>query len=568
MVRKYGLWMLVILFVVSLAACSGGGGSGTGSAATGAVDLHLTDGPGDYDHVWITITGAWFHVSDGSEPNDAGWHRFPLPSPVTIDLLTLRNGVISDAIWKGLVLPAGHYQQIRIVLADTDDALTASAKAAGLKYNNEVVIGANEYPLSVPDAKNGLKLSGSFQVPEGGLLRLAIDFNVDEDIVEINKNNNPQFLFKPRLECFELDRAGAIVGSITVSSITPTPVSSVTTTADISTAKFVIKSEQVAADGTRYVVRRYTMPAADGTFTLYPLAPGTYDLVLRGLGYKTVIIRGVPVTKGEEEFEIVDHDGQKHGDTGREHCPNCSNNTSGTTTLPPIAMEKAAVPDHIVSGSIASPTGAWVNFYQELAVGTGAGYQIRFVHFNPFNGQFTNFALPADEILVGSYSGGVISALTATTPVGGSGSFTAIASALMYSPSTPQLVTASTNTISFGSLTVKSPATARSVSGQLIVSGPTKSVNQGILFAVNGGMVVNAISIDGLLSGGTPTNYIMNNLPGGSAAVPSPLGIYSIEAIAWSSVTPTAVAVSIPRTADLRTGDAANVNINLWQIGP
>jgi len=527
MVRTYGLWTLVILFIASLAACSGSGGSGTGSGATGAVDLHLTDGPGDYDHVWITVKESWFHVSEGSEPGDAGWHRFPLSSPVTIDLLTLRNGAISDAIWQGLILPAGHYQQIRIVLADTDDPLAAPAQAAGLQYNNEVVIGSMHYPLRVPDAKNGIKLSGSFRVPESGLLRLAIDFNVDEDIVETRKRHGPEFLFKPRLECFELDGAGAIV-----SAITPT--------AAIPTAKFVVKAEQLGADGTRYVVKRFTMPDAAGTFILYPLAPGTYDLVLRGLGYKTVIIRGVPVPRG-------------------------SRLTWGTTTLPAIPMTPAGVPDYLINGTIVSPTGAWVNFYQELADGGGALHHVRFTHFNPFTGLFSDFALPADEILVSSYASGVVSALTPTTPVGGNGSFTAIASARMYDPSGPVPVTAATGTVSFGPLMVTAPAMARSAAGR--ITGPV-SVDQGILFAVQGGMVVNTLSINGLLAGGTPADYRIDNLPGGSPADPFPRGIYGIEAFAWSSATPTAMAISIPRTADLRTGDDTQVNVNLWQIGP
>ena len=145
------------------------------------------------------------------------------------------------------------------------------------------------------------------------------------------------------------------------------------------------------------------------------------------------------------------------------------------------------------------------------------------------------------------------------------GWFTAVAGAWMFESSGPQTVTMSTGTVSFGPLTVKAPATARSVSGRLIAPA---SVDQGMLFAVHGGMVVNAMPIDGLLTGGTPTTYFLNDLPGGSSADPFPQGIYSIEAFAWSASTPTNVAISVPRTADLTRGDDSNVNVNLWQIGP
>ena len=38
------------LMVIPLISCSGGGGGGTGTLGIG-----LTDAPGDYDHVFVTI---------------------------------------------------------------------------------------------------------------------------------------------------------------------------------------------------------------------------------------------------------------------------------------------------------------------------------------------------------------------------------------------------------------------------------------------------------------------------------------------------------------------------------
>ncbi|MGE5172623.1 MAG: hypothetical protein ACM3MD_02220 [Betaproteobacteria bacterium] len=65
----------------------------------------------------------------------------------------------------------------------------------------------------------------------------------------------------------------------------------------------MIKAERLASDGTNtyHVVRRWTAPRPDGSFILYPvstLVTSTWDVVIRGLNYQTVIIKGLPITKG------------------------------------------------------------------------------------------------------------------------------------------------------------------------------------------------------------------------------------------------------------------------------
>jgi hypothetical protein len=235
MYRKYLALAAALLFLVSLAACSGGGSDAVAAGPTGAVSLSLTDGPGDYDHVWITIEDVWFHRSGNAGPLDAGWHRFPLKTAVTVDLAALSNGTVGNPIWDRIALPAGDYQQIRLRLAGTEDSLESSAASEGLTYNNEVVIGADQYPLRIPDAKHGIMVTGNFHVTENGHLRLALDFNIDDDVVEADRNGNTEYILKPVLVYFDLDDAGAIV-----SHITPT--------ADIPAGRFVVKAEQVGPD--------------------------------------------------------------------------------------------------------------------------------------------------------------------------------------------------------------------------------------------------------------------------------------------------------------------------------
>jgi hypothetical protein len=522
---RYLRVFIIVLAVFTLHACGGGGG---GSTATGVATVSLTDAPGDYDHVYITVKDIWFHTSDSAGPDDGGWRKSPLAAPVTVDLLTLSNGNVGSPIWNNITLPVGNYQQIRLVLAGTEDALTASASGAGLSYNNEVKVAGDSTPhlLRIPDAHHGIRLAGTFQITNGGTLKLAIDFDAGHDVVDILRNGSIEYILKPRLAYCDLDDAGAIVSYITPTSAIPS-------------AHFVIKAEQVndPLNPQHHVVKRWTIAnPSTGKFVLYPLRPGTYDLVLRGIGYQTVIAKGVPVTKG----------------------------TTPITAAPisTITMTVASAPDYSVDATITSPTGAWVNFYQTLPGAGEVPYEIRFRHLNPITGQFSGFKLSADPVWVGTYNSGVISGLTPTTPTEGPGGFSAFADAILYDRgAASQLVSSSTTTVSFTTpLTPTAPAVSRSIGGMINVPpmGMGK-MSTSILFAVHGGMIVNTMSVSSQMSsnGGS---YTMPNLPGGF-----PGAFYGVEALGWSS---TSLGIGIPRVADLRTGDDTDVNMQMLMLLP
>ena len=352
--RNYFLWIPVALLVFLLAACGGGGDS----AQTGTAVLSLTDAPGDeiaFDNVLVTVKAVWFHTSDAAGEGDGGWLRYPLAAPKTVDLARLTDGAISQILNQ--TLPVGHYQQIRILLAATEDNTYLSP------YNNEAIVGGIPYALRVPDADHGIRLAGSFQVVDGGTLNLAIDFDIGHDVVPFQNsgNGNREFLLKPRLRYFDLDNVGSITGKI-----------------DAATRAagyfFVFKAEQLEAgpgmDNTWHV-RRFTTVGFQGDNTAFKLSllrPGTYDVVMRGRNVDTVIVRGVPVVKG------------------------------ANTDLGP-AIEMPTGSGEFFANTKVNPTGSWVNFYQTLdnnAAGTPVEYpyEIRYRHINPFTGSFfDNIAL-------------------------------------------------------------------------------------------------------------------------------------------------------------------------------
>jgi uncharacterized protein DUF4382 len=519
---------------VLLTACGGGSSSSTGGAPQGAVNLSLADAPGDFDHVYITVKNVWFHTSDAADPRAADWLKYPLAAPVTVDLLTLSNGNM-QAIWNNIPLPVGIYKQIRILLEPTFPTIATPAPS-GHTYFNEVVIGPNTYPLHIPDADHGIKLIGAFAVKSGAVLKLAIDFDAGHDIVEFREGTD--YVLKPRLNYYDLDHAGAIIGTLsTGGTFTAAP-------------RFVIKAERLESDGTNtyHVFRRWTVPKADGSFILYPvstLVTSTWDIVVRGLNQETVIIKGVPITNG-------------------------STPASGATNLGTIEMSPAGAgsQDYPVAGTITSPTGAWVQFYQTIP--GEYPYVIRFRHFNPLWGGFRQtFMLNNDQVLVGNYlSSGVVSTLTATTPVEGVGGYQAVASAILFDNSAPVLVSSATTTVAFTTpLTVTPPYVSSGVTGTIVMSNPgmmNNMMDRGLLFAVNGGMIVNSIDVSSSMMMGGP--YAISDLPGGTPGTPLPGAFYGVDAFGWSSSDPLHRAIAIPQIVDLQTSnDTANMTmLPLW----
>ncbi len=527
MYRRYSKWLVVVLFLLLQACGSGNSDSTLLSGQSGAVDVSLTDAPAfGMDHVWITVRDLWFHTSDSAEPGQRGWIKFPLSAPVTLDLLKLGNGEISVPVWDNIEVPEGDYTQIRVFLVRTEAALTDSAKAENpsLTYNNQVDVGSSVYPLRVPDPDRGIKMTGRFSVKKNQKLKIAIDFDAGHDVVQIE--HDTEYILKPRLAYFDLQNAGAIVGSIDSGATGSNP-----------SAQFVIKAEQLDPNGLVHRVHRATVLSPDnsGNFVLFPLHPGNYDVVIRGLNYQTVIIRNVPVTRGTKPL-------------------------LNPTIIPKVTMTPSTNPDHPLDVTIVSPTGAWVDFFQTLP-DESAPYEIRFRHFNPLTGRIIGFPLSSDPLRVGTYVDNTTLDLQPTLPVGGMGNYIAVAGAPLHTRELSEdFVTSGTTTLEFTTLSVIAPVVDRTVTGTITVPDTMTGFDKGVLFACHGGMIVNAIPVDDLMvSGGT---YTISNLPGGTAL---PGAFYGIEAFGWSTGS-FKRAIAAPQFVNLTYKNAAGVDLTMEEL--
>ena len=570
MKRRFGLPILpgIILLSLSLllSSCGGGGGGGgaqsSASTQNGIVSLAITDAPGlDFDHVWITVKEVWFHTSDAAGPDESGWLKYPLASPMTVDLVALTNGNLTN-ISSGFTLPAGNYQQIRLFLASTDDALVVNPNPPSgqvpLKHNNEVdlQVNGNSYqaPLRILSPAQGIALPGSFQVPNGGTLRLVIDFDVGNDVVKTIGGLNPEFILKPRLKYFNLGSAGAIAGAIDPGVIRSASVPN-------GGFNFVIHAEE--SDGDYYVVRRSTTIKSDGTFVLYPLAADpdgkTYDIVLRGRNVDTVIIKSVPVYQGTTPHNNPTNIGPAFVEEqfSNEILMNY-NNTEFSANL---------------SGPV-RPTGSWVNFYQTLP-GETIPYEIRYRHLNPYTGQFADaIELSTGRIYVGTYGPDPGIFLEAKTPLEGLGGYKVTFEALHFARTSGSNLTGTAGQqnvpISPAILPVKQGLSANTLAGTLRVPFQRLDLDTGYILACRNGVIVDAINAGAsgtkTMSNGGPYSF---TLPGGSASSVLRGAFYTVHAIGWrDGAMATTLSAGFPRIGNLRRGDDTDVDIYMFKLWP
>ena len=130
--------------------------------------------PAQYSHVWITAQEVWFNTSATDGPDDGGWVKFPLSTPVTVDLVTESGGNLGSLV-TGLKLAPGTYSQVRLIPVDPAAPLTSSAQSAGARYNAEADYVDNvgttgtphQLPLELLNPEQGIGIPGTLKVPVG-----------------------------------------------------------------------------------------------------------------------------------------------------------------------------------------------------------------------------------------------------------------------------------------------------------------------------------------------------------------------------------------------------------------
>ncbi|KPK24848.1 MAG: hypothetical protein AMJ61_13265 [Desulfobacterales bacterium SG8_35_2] len=193
----------VLLMAAVFVSCGGGGGS-TAPAGTGTLNLSLTDAAsGDYKAVYVTINEVWVKHEQKT------WEKYSAPElqlPKTLNLLDFVNGARAEL--GILELETGHYNQMRLILEDSDQAPTSqdlNILDNTHPFFNYVVDSAdNEIFLKVPSGGNtGIKIVNGFDIEDSRATELILDFDAHKSVHAHPAGKSGTWILRPMIKVVE-----------------------------------------------------------------------------------------------------------------------------------------------------------------------------------------------------------------------------------------------------------------------------------------------------------------------------------------------------------------------------
>jgi len=294
--------IILSLTMLTLISGCGGGSSPSGSIPpstpsatqkTGILSLSITDAPpilGDnVTEVNIAVIGIEYNYN-------GKWTEASDFVPQVFNLLDLQNG---RSLHLGdLILPAGHYKEIRFKLA-------APENTGDVKSNpdcNITFADGSSVPLFVPSGgQSGFKGKGAFDITADAKISIMADFDVHKSIVVAG--NSGKYILKPVIRLIVTELSGMIKGTVVDVSKYIDPESLVVFSYTDDTYKI---DEEDEIDEIRFPnsISSSDVNMTDGNFTLSFLEEGNYTLVTalyEGDTFVDVVDRedNVEVFKGE-----------------------------------------------------------------------------------------------------------------------------------------------------------------------------------------------------------------------------------------------------------------------------
>lgn len=218
---------------------------GSSSGGSGTMTVHLVDGPiAGYQEINVNIQSVEISGS-------GGWITLGTPNK-TLNLLSLVGGV-SETLAAGATLPAGRYQQMRLVLGSGNTVKLADGSV---------------HDLTVPSGlQSGIKLTVSFDVAAGTTKDVWIDFDAARSIQVVQAGASGQYILRPTIRAFDKVATGSISGTLT-DAATATGL-----------AGAMVYAEALDGSGNA-IISRSTVTDANGAYTLDLLPVGsTYHVV-------------------------------------------------------------------------------------------------------------------------------------------------------------------------------------------------------------------------------------------------------------------------------------------------
>ena len=273
MKNNYLLLAATSLLLLGFTSCSK-----EDSNSSQKLDIYLTDGPGDFDAVFIDITSVEIKVdTSAAHRND---DHFGDNDGHGDDHLHRRDGF---GVWQTVNFTPGIYDVLQ--LRNGIDSLIASTSVNGtvrkirftLGTNNSVVVGGVTYPLTLINPTNNflyVNLNNRHRGRgNGGSMAVWVDFDLGRSIVYANG----VYYLKPVLRPFCNTNFGEVEGRVL-------PL------AAQATVKVYNNTDTAVA-----------IPNPDGRFKLRGLTPGNYSVLIDGSSpYIDTTFTNVNVTAGRD----------------------------------------------------------------------------------------------------------------------------------------------------------------------------------------------------------------------------------------------------------------------------
>ena len=259
-------FVLALVTILAMLAASGAGCGEAPGTGTGTLELYLSDAPTDAENVtgvYITINEIQYHM------NDQWITCEEFEGPKTYNLLELTDG--NSTLLGELVLPGGHYNQIRFILDAPEMGQDPINPGCYIEFADN-----STEPLFVPSGNTtGFKAVGEFTVPVNGTVEITTDFDVRKSVHLAASH----YILWPTIRTVVNNEAGRISGVVTNNS----------TYTDIIVFAYEDGTwADTEDDEPVYPASRFPNAVNsgkmcdDGHYTIPFLAAGTYDLAVAG----------------------------------------------------------------------------------------------------------------------------------------------------------------------------------------------------------------------------------------------------------------------------------------------
>lgn len=413
-------WILLLGASVGIAlvfvSCSSSSSTSM-TPATATIHVTVTDPPscafpnGNFDHVYVSIRSVQAHTNASATDSTAGWQELAPQlnsQPMQIDLFSAAsNTCLLTNLGSNAALPAGTYQQIRLLLVPNDGSggATPANNACDSQGWNCVVLhdgSVHELRLS-SQANTGIKIppgqvvGGPIVVNAGQDVDLNIDFNACASILQ---QGNGDYRLKPVLTAGQVSTNMTGISGNIVDSATGAPVAGGTV---------LVALEKT--DSTDDTIFLQTAADSSGLFNFCPLPAGaTFDVVAvaingAGVAYNATVVTGVPGGTNLGNITIIPESGVSTAPATLQGFVTALNGATGgvidasvsaqqTVSLSGGAMRAITIPAE--TGSQAS-----ISVQDGTTCPTGA----------PTNSNCAQYTLvvPASNPQVGSFVGGSVS---------------------------------------------------------------------------------------------------------------------------------------------------------------